>query len=78
MPLTGEENPILYKNPLVISQKVLRQGSVAADIQHKIPSWNTAGRPASAKEGTIGFNFQTSHLEIWTGINWVTLKMTKI
>jgi hypothetical protein len=35
-----------------------------------IPIWNTAGRPATPKPGTIGFNTQTSALEVYDGSSW--------
>lgn len=41
-----------------------------------LPIWDTAGRPSSSRAGTIGFNSQTSTLEVWTGSVWKSVLMT--
>jgi len=42
-----------------------------------ISSWDTAGRPKTAKSGTFGFNFQTNTLEYWDGSNWFAASMNE-
>lgn len=42
-----------------------------------IESWDTAGRPESARAGTFGFNFQTNHLEFWDGNAWYQASMSE-
>lgn len=60
------------KNLLIdsIGGKVLQLGTT------RIPIWNTSGRPSSPKSGTIGFNTQTSALEIWNGSAWKSVILT--
>ena len=43
-----------------------------------ISSWKTRERPKKAKQGTIGFNFQTSNLEYWNGSNWFAAPMVQL
>lgn len=42
-----------------------------------ITSWDSASRPAKAKPGTLGFNFQTNHLEYWDGTSWLAASMSE-
>ena len=41
-----------------------------------IPSWNLQSRPKKPKNGTIGFNTQTSNLEYWDGKSWFAAAMS--
>ena len=43
-----------------------------------IADWTTETRPKSAKNGTIGFNSQTSSLEFYNGSYWVAAPMTEV
>ena len=36
----------------------------------RFSSWNTAGRPASPKLYSFGFNIDTGQLEMWNGSAW--------
>lgn len=38
-----------------------------------VPSWTTAGRPASPSTGEFGFNSTTSKLEVYNGTSWVNM-----
>lgn len=53
-----------------IGGKVLQLGNT------RINSWNTAGRPASPKTGTIGLNTQTVALDIYDGSNWKSVTLS--
>ena len=46
--------------------------------QHRIPTWNNAGRPKKPRRGVLGFNLEIHCLEYWTGTEWLTLIMEKI
>ena len=35
-----------------------------------VPSWTTAGRPASPNAGEFGFNSTNSQYEFWNGSSW--------
>jgi hypothetical protein len=66
--------PVITKSSFILNN----QGDNLTITQQTIPSWNIAGRPQDAKEGTIGFNFETHHLEFWNGSVWLKLPMKKI
>jgi hypothetical protein len=38
-----------------------------------MPIWGTLGRPAAPKDGDFGYNFDTSHLEVWDSTAWVPM-----
>lgn len=42
----------------------------------RIPFWNTSRRPSSPKDGTIGFNSETSAIEVYDGSTWRTVALT--
>jgi len=41
-----------------------------------IASWQTSDRPENPKNGTFGFNSQTSSLEYWNGSRWLSAPMS--
>lgn len=43
----------------------------------RIPTWNTLGRPANPKKGTIGVNTETKRLEAWDGFIWRSATLKK-
>lgn len=53
-----------------IGGKVLQLGNT------RINTWNTAGRPASPKTGTIGLNTQTVALDIYDGAAWKSVTLS--
>lgn len=53
-----------------VGGKVLQLGNT------RINTWNTAGRPASPKTGTIGFNTQTVALDIYDGAAWKSVVLS--
>ncbi|HCS79135.1 TPA: hypothetical protein DIV55_05345 [Patescibacteria group bacterium] len=44
----------------------------------RIATWNTSGRPANPKRGTIGLNTELKRLEIWNGSFWYGVSLRKI
>lgn len=48
-------------------------GKVTALGGVRMPTWETAGRPASPKTGEYGLNTSTSALEIYNGTSWVAV-----
>lgn len=43
-----------------------------------ISDWATHERPNRAKKGTIGFNYETTSLEFFSGSSWFAAPMTKV
>jgi hypothetical protein len=44
----------------------------------RMPTWDTLGRPANAKNGAFGFNFETNSLEVYDGNFWFSILMSQI
>ena len=44
----------------------------------RIATWNTLGRPAKPKRGTMGFNTETKRLEAWNGYIWYIVPLTRV
>ncbi len=53
-----------------IGGKVLQLGAT------RINTWGTSTRPASPKKGTIGFNIETSALDIYDGSAWKSVTLS--
>ncbi len=41
-----------------------------------IAAWDDQGRPKKPKNGTFGFNSETSNLEYWDGTTWLKAQMS--
>lgn len=64
-----QDTGLSYNRQLLIDSiggKVIELGSST------INTWNTAGRP-TGKLGIIGFNIETSQLEIYNGSSWISI-----
>jgi hypothetical protein len=72
------EKPLLFRNASVIYENAVSRDINLRDPRYVIPSWNINGRPKNTKPLTIGFNFQTNSLEVWSGSDWLKLPMKKI
>lgn len=72
--LWSMNDPIRHKNSPIFMD--IGNGLSTIVGSQKIPSWNSAGRPANPSSGTFGYNFQTNNLEYWNGSNWLATQMT--
>ena len=75
---TTDQEPKLNRNSIFLTETLVKESDGITTSKIRLPSWNNPGRPKNPKVGTIGFNFQTSQLEIWNGSSWIKLKMNKI
>ncbi len=81
--LTGNPVNLVYTpvggGPSYASNKNIHIDSVGGMVLQlgtgRVPSWNTAGRPAAPDLCTIGYNSQTDDLELWNGTAWKTVAL---
>lgn len=73
---TTIENIVIYQDTGLSYNRQLLIDSIGGKVielgNSTINTWNTAGRP-TGKLGIIGFNTETSELEIYNGSSWISI-----
>lgn len=53
--------------------KISSAAGIDVGNSFKLPSWTTAGRPATPQVGTIGFNTDDEAVELYNGTDWTPI-----